>query len=392
MRRKKIIKDGVILIIKELKISYFRNYKDQNIIFSPGLIVINGDNGQGKSNMLEAIYNLFFARSFRGSKDGDMVSWGNPYYFLQGTVYIQKRLYKLEVGYEVKRKRKVISINGKKGYSVPFTWPVVFFMPEDLELVRRGPEERRRFIDRELSQVNSFYANCLQKYRKALIQKNKLLKEKGCFDKSIKEQLNPWNKQLIYFGSRIIFLRAQHLSIWSELSSKNFKKLFTQDKELQLEYSTIYSDKGIYSNSVEEIEAILEKTLEKYLKEEIKRGFSMIGPHRDDFSFFLEGKEAKRFASHGQQRSAVVALKAAQIQFFSAKGEKPLLMVDDVFSELDESRKENCFSLFNEAEQIFLTSTDITKLPRMFFEKAINYISLVVEEGKVKEISGYGKN
>lgn len=372
------------MIVKNLRIVNFRNYEEQKLFFSSGPIVIKGENGQGKSNLLEAIYNLFFARSFRGSKDGDMVCWNKPYYFLQGTVYIQKRLYKLEVGYETKRKRKVVSINGKKGYSTPFAWPVVFFMPEDLELVRRGPEERRRFIDRELSQVSNYYANCLQRYKKALIQKNRLLKEKKYIDNSLKEQLYPWNKQLIYFGSRLISLRAKHLSLWNKMASKNFKTLFKKDKELQLEYNTICHDRGINSNNVEEVEELLEKMLEKHLLEELKRGFSMIGPHRDDFSFLVEGKEAKRFASHGQQRSAVVALKAAQIQLFSAEGEKPLLMVDDVFSELDEFRKERCFSLFSEAEQIFLTSTDVGKLPSMLLEEAIDYTSLEVKEGKIE--------
>ena len=208
------------MFIKDLQLVNFRNFRRETLQLKKGITVLQGANGQGKSNLLEAIYHLCLGKSFRTLKESDMVYWEQPYFFLQGHVFFQKRLYKVENGYESEKGRKVVKINGrllKKEEFVKFS-PVVFFVPEDLDLIRRGPEERRDFFDREIGQLSYYYRNCLQRYKRALRQKNRLLKLNR--QKTInRELLAPWNSQLVYFGSRILQQRARILSIWGKLAS-----------------------------------------------------------------------------------------------------------------------------------------------------------------------------
>jgi DNA replication and repair protein RecF len=373
------------LYIKELHLINFRNYAREELQFEPGICVIQGANGQGKSNLLEAIYSLCFARSFRNFKESDLVRWDTPYYYLRGTVFLQQRFYQLEVGYEAQKKRKVIKIDGKAGKSpgLEGRCPLVCFVPEDLELIRRGPEERRRFLDREISQLSPLYGDCLSRYNRVVYQKNRALKENRYL--SYKDDLfKVWNKQLVYFGSRIIQKRALAVAAWSKLAARNYSLLFTAGPRLKIEYVT-FLPKNILSAQIEEIEAAFKAQIALKAEEELQRGFSLLGPHRDDLSFLLDGREARRYASHGQQRSAVIALKAAQLQFYHQKKEKPVFILDDIFSELDERRRQECFSLFRDAGQVFLTITEKDPGLDSFLQQFASSSFFHVQKGRVKK-------
>lgn len=345
------------MLIKEIRLQNFRNYTKAELCFKPGISLIKGANGQGKSNLLEAIYCLCFAASFKPVKDEDMVCWGKPYYFLQGTVYSKNYDYNMEIGYALTQKRKVVKTNGtveKKG-RINRVFPVVFFVPEDLEIVRRGPEERRRFLDRELCQLSPAYAAHLSAYRRALMQKNRLLKEKKNTG-MIKELLNPWNMQLVQYGSKIIALRNKIIAVWNEKAAKNYDLLFHRAQKLQLDYLCSFNGGGGIPE-VDQLAESMSREIKIREEEERARGFALVGPHKDDLLFLLDQREARKFASHGQQRSAIIALKAAQVQFYRETMEKPLFMIDDIFSELDEERRRQCLLLFNDAEQVFMTVT-----------------------------------
>lgn len=346
------------MFIKELYLTNFRNYAQEELQFQPGIYVIQGDNGQGKSNLLEAIYSLCFGRSFRNFQENDLVRWNTPYYYLRGTIYVQQRFYQLEVGYEAQKKRKVVKVNGKAGKSLGLAGkcPLVCFVPEDLELIRRGPAERRRFLDREISQLSPLYGEYLSRYNRIVAQKNRALKENR-FLKNRSELFKAWNKQLVYFGSRIIQKRALVTAAWSELAARNYCLLFPEGPRLKIDYDT-FCPKNIIQAKIEQLEAVFSAKIELVAEEEQQRGFSLLGPHRDDLSFLLDGKEARRYASHGQQRSAIIALKAAQLQFYQQQKEEPVFMLDDIFSELDVRRRQECFSLFKDAGQVFLTITE----------------------------------
>ncbi|MEW5919536.1 MAG: DNA replication/repair protein RecF [Bacillota bacterium] len=377
------------MFVKEIRLRNFRNYEKAELCFKPGVSLVKGANGQGKSNLLEAIYCLCFAGSFRPARDEDMVYWNKPFYFLQGTVYSNNCYYRLEIGYALAQKRKVVKINGtveKKG-RFGHAFPVVFFVPEDLEIVRRGPEERRRFLDRELCQLSPVYAADLSAYRRALMQKNRLLKEKKNAT-GIKELLEPWNRQLIQYGSRIISRRSDMIRIWNNKAAKNYSVLFHCGQNLQLDYMSSTVD-GEFPSDLEYIAENMSREIKMREEEERVRGYALVGPHKDDLLFLLDKREARKFASHGQQRSAVIALKAAQVQYYREMAEKPLFMIDDIFSELDELRRRQCLLLFSDAAQVFMTVTG----ERNYLEnypKGQEIVSFFcVQEGKIREV-GHG--
>ncbi|NLX90233.1 MAG: DNA replication and repair protein RecF [Firmicutes bacterium] len=382
------------MFVKDLQFINFRNLKRETVHFQTGLTVIQGANGQGKSNFLEAIYYLCQGKSFRTLKESDMVCWNKPYYFLHGNIVFKKRLFKVEVGYELEKKRKVAKINGRliqKGESLNFS-PIVFFVPDDLDLIRRGPEERRTFLDREIGQLSLFYRDCLQRYKKALRQKNRLLKINRLQKKIDRELLVPWNKQITYFGSRILQQRARFLSIWGQLAAHNFHHLFKNDNNekgnmrLSLEYRPGVSIKTDLMGTLKEIEREMEREISAAEQEESEKGFSLVGIHKDDFSFLMGGKEARRFASQGQQRSAIISLKAAQIQFYSRNFEKPIFILDDIFSELDHTRRKQCFLLFQEAQQTFITFSLDEILDDSFIGQGIPFSLFKIHEGTIKSV------
>ena len=326
------------MFIKEISLTNFRNYGRVMLQFQPGIYVIQGNNGQGKSNLLEAIYSLCFGRSFGNIQDSDLVRWNMPYYHLKGTVHLQQRFYQLEVGYETLKKRKVVKVDGKTGKSrgLAGKCPLVCFVPEDLELIRRGPAERRRFLDREISQISLLYSEHLSRYNRILLQKNKALKEMR-YLKNKNELFKIWNQQLVYFGSRIMQKRALVIAAWAEMANRNYNLLFPEGSCLKIDYGT-FCPQNIVLDKIEQLEAVFSAKIELIAAEEQQRGFSLLGPHRDDLFFLLDGKEARRYASHGQQRGAIVALKAAQLQFYQQQQkERPVFILDDIFSELDET-------------------------------------------------------
>ncbi len=374
------------MYLKDLQVVNFRNYKHQELTFKPGVFIVQGANGQGKSNLLESIYVLCFGKSYRTHREHDLVFWQSPYYYLKGLVFLEERLYQVEVGYEMAKQRKVHKTNGRAGrhLSSELLFPVVFFVPEDLELVRRGPEERRKYMDMEIGQGDPLYAGYLQRYKKALFQKNRLLKTRrpGVSPDAL---LRPWNEQIVYFGSRLIQRRGEFVRNWNRLAGEHYQRLFEHEPDLEIVYESL----GCTCQSlgkVETVEKIFWEELSRVEGKERERGFSLAGPHKDDMIFLLNHRDARRFASHGQQRGIVIALKAAQVQYYKEMGKKPLFLLDDIFSELDEIRREKCYTLFEEAGQVFLTITRKEKYMDNFLTRFNNCYFLSVEKGQVKEI------
>lgn len=381
------------MFIKELYLKNYRNYKAVQLQFLPGIYLVKGANGQGKSNLLEAIFNLCSGQSYRTNKDFDLVFWNEFNYSLKGTVYAHKRLYKVEIEYDVAKQKKQFKVNNKKEaqFNRKHAFPIVFFVPEDLELIRRGPHERRRFLDKTISHMNPLYADYLKRYHKIVFQKNKLLKS-HVYERENKKLVDSWNKQMIYFGSRIMWQRKETILKWSKLAHNNFKILFGLKHDLELIYQTSLGEAQNIPDNLPEIEENFYHKLEMIKKEELKKGFALLGPHRDDLLFLLEGREAKRFASHGQQKSIIMALKAAQIQDYSQNKEKPLFLLDDVFSELDETRRQQCFFLFRDAEQVFLTLTKKKNRLEYYLRNFLPNAFLDIAEGNVEEFKVSGDN
>ncbi len=351
------------MYLQKINLVNFRNYGKQEIAFHPELNIFYGANAQGKTNLLEAIYYLAVTRSFRTSQDAELIKRGEQYFFLRGRFARKKSdsVVQVEIGYRGSQRIQV-KLNGvpAKRIEVANLLPVVVFSPEDLLLIKEGPGRRRRFINLEGSRLRKVYYRDLKEYQRALMQRNRLLKENKGLE--VKEELfEPWNKVLCNYGSRIIRQRLSLLKSLEREAIPFFQYLTSQKEELSLRYISSFPlppEDG-------KMEEHFLKSLQGRYGEERRRGYTLVGPHLDDFEILINGAEAQKYASQGQQRSAVLALKMAEVKLFNAYyGESPLVLLDDVFSELDGERKRHLLQHLEQMEaQVFITGVE---LPRYF--------------------------
>ena len=329
------------MIIKSLELENFRNYDSLSMSFDSGTNILYGDNAQGKTNILEAIYLSATTKSHKGSKDKDVVN------FKANEAHI--RTYVVKDGLENrvdmhlrKSKSKGIAINGqkiKKAAELLGLLNIVFFSPEDLSIIKNGPAERRRFVDMELCQLDSFYLYNLNNYNKIVNQRNKLLKDLY-FQPGLRETLSIWDSQLVSYGSKIIERRIAFVKQLNEIIFDIHKKLSGGREELEI----VYEPDVLMED--------YERSLALSQDRDIKHKMTNVGPHRDDFSFMVrkvnpenetdrfEAIDIRKFGSQGQQRTAALSLKLSEIELVKKlTKDTPLLLLDDVLSELDSNRQ-----------------------------------------------------
>ena len=315
--------------IKSLKLKNFRNYDLLNIDFDEATNIFYGDNAQGKTNILEALYLTGTTKSHRGTKDRDMIQFGKDESHLETIVEKNGIDYQLDMHLK-KNSPKGIAINKmpiRKASELFGIVNMVFFSPEDLNIIKNGPAERRRFIDIELSQLDKIYLNDLAKYNKIVNQRNHLLKEIE-FNKNALSTLEVWDMQLIYYGNKIISRRKEFVEQVNEIVSNIHKKLTGGREELKLIYEP--------SNGNMSFEQAILKNKEK----DMRMKSTSIGPHRDDICFIVGDLDIRRFGSQGQQRTAALSLKLSEIELVKRTiKDKPVLLLDDVLSELDKNRQ-----------------------------------------------------
>ncbi|MBD5394586.1 MAG: DNA replication/repair protein RecF [Lachnospiraceae bacterium] len=317
------------MIIKSLELADFRNYENLEISFDKGTNILYGDNAQGKTNILEAIYVSATTKSHKGSKDKEIINFNKEESHIR--TYLLKEDEEIRVDMHLrKNKSKGVAIDGqkiKKAADLMGLLNVVFFSPEDLSIIKNGPAERRRFADMELCQLDSFYLYNLNHYNKIINQRNKLLKDMY-FNPELKETLNIWDSQLVSFGSKIIERRQQFTSQLCEIIYDIHKKLSGNKEELVIKYEP--------DVSIEEFEKNMAMNQEK----DIKLKQTTTGPHRDDFSFIVNGIDIRKYGSQGQQRTAALSLKLSEIELVKKiSKDTPVLLLDDVLSELDSNRQ-----------------------------------------------------
>lgn len=361
------------MIIKSLELADFRNYDELNISFDKGTNILYGDNAQGKTNILEAIYVSATTKSHKGSKDKEIVN------FNKEEAHIRTYLEKEDVEYRVdmhlrKNKSKGIAIDGqkiKKAADLLGLLNVVFFSPEDLAIIKNGPSERRRFADMELCQLDSFYLYNLNHYNKIINQRNKLLKDMY-FNPGLKETLNIWDSQLVSFGSKIIERRELFSKQLCEIIGEIHSKLSGGKEELIVKYEP--------DVSIEEFETKMRENQER----DIRAKMTQAGPHRDDFSFIVNGIDIRKFGSQGQQRTAALSLKLSEIELVKKVAkDTPVLLLDDVLSELDSNRQNYLLNSIGDIQTI-ITCTGLDEFVNNRFE--INKI-FKVTNGVVEVIS-----
>ena len=361
--------------ILSVELSNFRNYKHAAVSFNDGLNVLYGKNASGKTNMLESIYLCSIFKSPRTTKDKEMVLIGEKNATV--TLVLQKKFRKHVINLQIdeKGKKKVLvdNIPLNRAGELFGVLGVVFFSPDEMKLVKESPQERRRFMDVGLSQQQRGYFYALQRYNKTLKQKNNLLKEwRG--SRNINEMLDVWDAGLAREGAVIISKRLDYVETLNDSASKFHTAISSEKEELKLSYESSFD---IESKSIEDIEKQLYENIKRAREKDKELGYSTVGPHRDDIKIEINGKDSRKFASQGQQRTIALALKLGEVLIYKNEiGEPPVLLLDDVLSELDLTRQ-NLLLKMTEGFQTILTCTEF------MLDGASNKI--VVSDGTAKQ-------
>lgn len=357
------------MYISSVELKNYRNYEEASVTFKDGINILYGDNAQGKTNILESLYLCATTKSHRGSKDKELILFDAP------DAHIRMMVNKKDVEHRIdmhlrKNKAKGAAIDGmmiKKSSELLGMVHMILFSPEDLGIIKNGPGERRRFMDMELCQLDKIYMSHLSNYNKIINQRNSLLKQIS-FSRDLVETLDIWDSQMVKYGENIIKIRDTFVKDLNVIISGIHEKLTGGREHLFLEYEP--------NISVENYERELFEKRDK----DLRIMSTSIGPHRDDISFLVDGMDIRKYGSQGQQRTAALSLKLAEIKLVERMiGDKPVLLLDDVLSELDGNRKNYLMESIREIQTI-ITCTGLDE----FVEGriAIDQVYRVVE-GKV---------
>lgn len=341
------------MIVEELKLMHYRNYKELQLQFHPKLNILVGENAQGKTNILEAIYVAAIGKSFRTNKDQEMIKMlmKNAYIKVKVNKLTDKVVIEIILSKEINKKIKVNKLSLTKHGDLLGNLNVVLFSPEDLKIVKEGPNERRRFMNNEISQMLPKYYYTLNQYNKILQQRNKILKDyrKKRFD------LDIWNEQLINSGAWLIIYRRNFIKRIALLAKLMHRKITEGLETLEIQYDSNVKVKD--NDELKNIKINFSNKIEEFKEMEERRRLTLVGPHRDDLIFRINGLDIKNYGSQGQQRTAVLSLKLSELELIKGEvGEYPILLLDDVMSELDAKRQNYLIKNLKNI-QTFITTT-----------------------------------
>lgn len=360
------------MILKELSFKNFRNLKDGSLSVSPDINVIYGKNGQGKTNLLECIWLFNGLRSFRSAKDRELIKRGCDKAIIESGFFSQER--DQTAALNISPSKREAYINGVKKRSASSLIEVcssVVFSPEHLTMIKNGPGERRRFIDSAICRFKPKYANIYARFNKILNQRNALLK--AITQNGGENMLDPWDISLASWGAALVFERLGYLKLLKNRVKELYYGISSGQEELEINYQSSF---GVMENdSISEIEEKLLNKLKTSKNDDINYRVTTSGPHRDDIEILINGSSARVYGSQGQQRSAVIALKLAEADILQQeKEEKPVIILDDVLSELDVERQK---FLLNKTKnrQVFISCCD---------KSAVDYL----ECGRIFYVSG----
>ena len=345
------------MIIKSIELKNFRNYEELNLNLDGGTNILYGNNAQGKTNILESIYVSGTTKSHKGSRDKEMIRFG------ENEAHIRTMVEKNQMSYQIdmhlkKNRSKGIAINGvpiRKASELFGVLNMVFFSPEDLNIIKNGPSERRRFLDSEICQLDKIYLSDLTKYNKVLNQRNKLLKDM-VFHPDLENTLSVWDMQLISYGRRIISRRRRFVEELNEIVRGIHESISGGREQLTLTYEP----------DIEE--AFFEDELNRAKEKDRKYCSTSVGPHRDDISFFIGDIDIRKFGSQGQQRTSALSLKLSEIELVKrCIHDTPVLLLDDVLSELDSNRQNYLLNSIHDIQTV-ITCTGLDDFVNNRFE------------------------
>ncbi|WP_338553779.1 DNA replication/repair protein RecF [Paenibacillus sp. KS-LC4] len=367
------------MFLKNIHLQNYRNYGQLELETNNQVNLFVGPNAQGKTNLLEAIFALALTKSHRTSKDKELIGWEADSARLQGTVDKRYGTAQLELLLSTQgKKAKINGLEQRKLSNFIGSLNVVMFAPEDLEIVKGTPGVRRRFLDMEIGQVQPGYLHTLQQYGKVLVQRNNYLKTAS--PSSMQQtMLDVWNTQLAELGVKIMKKREHFIHKLQRWAEQIHSGITAGSEQLTITYRP-----SLGSGEPEDESVLFEQFMIKLTQvkdQEIRRGMSLVGPHRDDLAFFINGKEASVYGSQGQQRTTALSLKLAEIELIAEEiGEYPLLLLDDVLSELDQHRQTQLIETFQSKVQTFITTTGLESVNISKLQDACIYN---VREGQV---------
>lgn len=336
------------MIIKSISLQDFRNYESLELTFDKKNNIIFGDNAQGKTNLLEACFVSGTSRSFRNCHDSEMIRFGMDEAHIKTIVEKNGRDVRIDIHLK-KNKKKGIAVNRvplKRASDLFGILSIILFSPDDLEIIKQGPQERRRFLDMELCQIDKIYLSDLSQYKKALMNRNQLLKD-IYNEPSLRDTLPVWNEKVAEYGKKVIRRREAFVLDLAPIVKDIHKNLSGGREEPVVTYSP--------DVTAEAISDVLEKNTER----DLRAGTTTAGPHRDDIIFEIDGKDIRTFGSEGQKRTCALSLKLSEIKMIeNSIHQEPVLLLDDVLSELDRNRQKMLLSSLNDVQTI-VTCTGI---------------------------------
>ena len=351
------------LVLKDIKLENFRNYEHFESGEFDALNIFVGENGAGKTNIVEAIQLITTLESFRNPKWDEVVRWGSDMAFVDGTIVGDKRVLEVRMRAANQKRQYYLNGKGKKNKDLRGLLPAVIFCPDDLQLVKGSSESRRNALDSIGTQISNTYHDLKREYGKSIKQKNALLQGPAINP----VLLDSWNENIALIGSAFVkhrlslfsVFRQHFVSVWSELVSDSdisvlYSPSWEEGKDIEIEAS-IYTD--------DEIREKIHAKIESHREAEIATGRSLVGPHRDDVRIYLKGADARKFASQGQQRFIALSWKIAEMRTIGQICEQqPILLLDDVLSELDRTKKDILMGYLVGNKQTFITATDVDML------------------------------
>ena len=359
------------MIIKSIDLKNFRNYEINNIEFDEKTNIFYGDNAQGKTNILEAVFLSGTTRSHKGVKDVEMIKFDSDEAHIKSVISKKNIDYRIDMHLK-KNKSKGIAVNGipiKKSSELYGMVNIIFFSPEDLNIIKTGPSARRRFMDTELCQLDKIYVSNLINYNKSIDQRNKLLKDIS-YNPSLEDTLDIWDMNIVRYGSEIIKRRTVFINDLNSIIGKIHLNLSGGKEELLIKYEPSVS------------EDIFEKNLLESRERDKKSKMTGCGPHRDDIIFTIKGIDSRKYGSQGQHRTTALSLKLAEIELVKQSiGDTPILLLDDVLSELDSNRQNYLLNSIHDVQTI-ITCTGLDEFINNRFD--INRI-FKVTNGKVSK-------
>ena len=360
--------------INSITLENYRNIKELSVDFDD-VNIIWGENAQGKTNLLEAIYLFSGAKSFRGAKDKELVKFDCDYAKMKLDFFANGREQTAEISI---KDRKTVTLNGiKKRNSTELGDEIktIIFSPDHLNMIKEGPNERRKFIDGALCQIKSNYRTLLKNYSRTLVQRNSLLRNAESVDE-VAPMLEVWDVNLANLGAKIIYQRIMYLKAIKPYLKSIFEGISGGKENIEL----VYIGADTYTDDVNDIEQRLYNKIKSHRKIDVLNHTTTKGPHRDDIEIMINGRSVKSFGSQGQQRSSVLALKLAEASLLrEMTGENPIALLDDVMSELDEKRQDYILNHIKDL-QIFITCCDKETVLRLKKGKTFHIVSGKAEE------------